>query len=235
MCNYVVGGTHCLYLDWLTSGVFIDGMVCHKTMDGVKVNGGKNNLILGMVIVDLHTPKGAQANPGYINCENYDLNDCLVDPCTVWVSRFMQQYYAAAPAMWRKRYPDLLKVCSQREVNGLSCNPPGGVPGNVTGYCSGLATANELNFAVVNNASKIIYPFNNLCQPFDAFLPAMNVIKTVTMTAADAAFANYRAGDFGLASRRSQLLKKYPGFRSCPRAIVGPRAVPRGPASYMPL
>lgn len=234
-CNYVVGGTHCLYLDWLTTGVVIDGMVCYKTMDGVKVNGGKNNLITGMVIVDLNVPHGAQANPGFINCQNYDKNNCLVDPGNKWVDVWTNRYYGAAPALWRKRYPDLLKICSQTSYNGLSCNPPDGIPANVTGGCSGLAIGNELNFAVVNNVSRIIYPFNDKCIPFDSFLPQMNVIRTVTMSPAAAAFTNYINGDFGLATRRSQLLKKYPGFRSCPRALVGPRRVAKGVAPYMPL
>lgn len=234
-CNYVVGGTHCLYLDYLTSNVVVDGMICWKTKDGVKVNGGKNNLINGLVVVDIHSPSGADANPGFINCENYMENNCLLDPGSSWVNQWYNKYYKAAPKLWAKTFPDLAKVCTETHVNGLSCNPPGGVPANVTGNCSALATSNKLNFAVVHNKTKIIYPYNNQCDPFTSFLPSMNIIQTITMTPAAAAFNNYWAGDFGITSRRSQLLRNYQGFRSCPRAKVGPQKVRAGVAAYMPL
>ncbi|CAI5481171.1 unnamed protein product [Closterium sp. Yama58-4] len=39
-CNYIIGGTHCYYLDFVTSGLTIDGAVCIRNHDGVKINTG---------------------------------------------------------------------------------------------------------------------------------------------------------------------------------------------------
>ncbi|CAI5975113.1 unnamed protein product, partial [Closterium sp. NIES-64] len=39
-CNYIVGTTHCHYLDFTTSGLTIDGAVCIRNHDGIKVNTG---------------------------------------------------------------------------------------------------------------------------------------------------------------------------------------------------
>ncbi|CAI7767354.1 unnamed protein product, partial [Closterium sp. NIES-53] len=40
-CNYVQRGGHCLYLDWVSSGTVVDGLVCVETADGMKLNAGK--------------------------------------------------------------------------------------------------------------------------------------------------------------------------------------------------
>ncbi|CAI5493204.1 unnamed protein product [Closterium sp. Naga37s-1] len=40
-CNYVQRGGHCLYLDWVSSGTVVDGLVCEQTADGMKLNTGK--------------------------------------------------------------------------------------------------------------------------------------------------------------------------------------------------
>ncbi|CAI5488949.1 unnamed protein product [Closterium sp. Naga37s-1] len=39
-CNYIVGTTHCHYLDFTTSGLTIDGAVCIRNHDGIKINTG---------------------------------------------------------------------------------------------------------------------------------------------------------------------------------------------------
>ena len=41
-CNYVVGGRHCLYLDYASSHVEVNGGACINGFDGaVKINTGK--------------------------------------------------------------------------------------------------------------------------------------------------------------------------------------------------
>ncbi|CAI5522744.1 unnamed protein product [Closterium sp. Naga37s-1] len=40
-CNYVFNGDHCYYLDYVTSGVTVNGGACVGTYDGIKVNNGK--------------------------------------------------------------------------------------------------------------------------------------------------------------------------------------------------
>ncbi|CAI7767365.1 unnamed protein product, partial [Closterium sp. NIES-53] len=70
-CNYVRGGGHCLYFDWVSSGVIVDGLVCENTADGLKLNTGKNNEIRGMVVTDSKQPLA-----GYISCQNYGVNSC---------------------------------------------------------------------------------------------------------------------------------------------------------------
>ena len=41
-CNYVVGGSHCLYLDYASSNVEVNGGACINVTDGaIKINMGK--------------------------------------------------------------------------------------------------------------------------------------------------------------------------------------------------
>ncbi|CAI5531551.1 unnamed protein product [Closterium sp. Naga37s-1] len=61
-CNYVIGGDHCYYLDYCTSGVDIQGGVCLQLWDGVKLNNGKRNHIRSLLMV------GLGQSPGYITC-----------------------------------------------------------------------------------------------------------------------------------------------------------------------
>ncbi|CAI5523671.1 unnamed protein product [Closterium sp. Naga37s-1] len=50
-CNYVIGGDHCYYLDYCTSGVDITGGVCAQLWDGVKLNNGKRNKIRSLLML----------------------------------------------------------------------------------------------------------------------------------------------------------------------------------------
>ena len=40
-CNYVFGGSHCIYLDNWTSDFSMVGGACIATRDGIKINNGK--------------------------------------------------------------------------------------------------------------------------------------------------------------------------------------------------
>lgn len=85
-CNYVVNGVHCIYLDWVSSGVIVDGGVCYNTTAGVKLNTGKNNLVSSFLVVE------PRYQAGWISCQNYDLNNCLIDPGTFWEAKRVKVY-----------------------------------------------------------------------------------------------------------------------------------------------
>ncbi|CAI5490752.1 unnamed protein product [Closterium sp. Naga37s-1] len=85
-CNYVIGGDHCYYLDYCTSGVDITGGVCAQLWDGVKLNNGKRNKIRSLLMV------GLGQSPGYITCLTVTINHCGKDPGTYW-ERMRKRYY----------------------------------------------------------------------------------------------------------------------------------------------
>lgn len=85
-CNYVEGGEHCLYLDWASSGITVDGGVCHNNRNGLKLNTGHSNSVTSLIVSN---PKGLA---GWISCQNYDVNNCEQDPGSVWEDQRAQFY-----------------------------------------------------------------------------------------------------------------------------------------------
>ncbi|CAI5960835.1 unnamed protein product [Closterium sp. NIES-65] len=88
-CNYVIGGDHCYYLDYCTSGVEIQGGVCLQLWDGVKLNNGKRNHIRSLLMV------GLGQSPGYITCFTVTVNHCRKDPGSYWEA--MRKLYYDTP------------------------------------------------------------------------------------------------------------------------------------------
>ncbi|CAI5954738.1 unnamed protein product [Closterium sp. NIES-64] len=88
-CNYIIGGDHCYYLDYASSGVTIRGGACIGTVDGMKVNNGKWNRIEHVVM------KGTEGTPGWCACITATICNCLKDPGNYW-DRMRAKYYSTA-------------------------------------------------------------------------------------------------------------------------------------------
>ncbi|CAI5509894.1 unnamed protein product, partial [Closterium sp. Naga37s-1] len=85
-CNYVAGGDHCYYLDYVTSGVVIRGGACINTYDGIKVNNGKLNVIKHVIL------KNVEGMPGWCTCFTPTVNNCRKDPGTYWEAMRLKYY-----------------------------------------------------------------------------------------------------------------------------------------------
>ncbi|CAI5959031.1 unnamed protein product [Closterium sp. NIES-65] len=105
-CNYIIGGDHCYYLDYASSGVTIRGGACIGTVDGMKVNNGKWNRIEHVVMKGTEgTPgwnriehvvmKGTEGTPGWCACITATICNCLKDPGNYW-DRMRAKYYGTA-------------------------------------------------------------------------------------------------------------------------------------------
>ncbi|CAI5518436.1 unnamed protein product [Closterium sp. Naga37s-1] len=138
-CNYVIGGDHCYYLDYCTSGVAIQGGVCLQLWDGVKLNNGKRNHIRSLLMV------GLGQSPGYITCFTVTVNHCRKDPGSYWEA--MRKLYYDTPEI-NKEWPWMKHVCRQTRIGAYSCNPPGpkALTAHDTGACSGMATENDVEY-----------------------------------------------------------------------------------------
>ncbi|CAI5463922.1 unnamed protein product [Closterium sp. Yama58-4] len=167
-CNYVYRGGHCLYIDWVSSGVIADGLVCDQTADGLKLNSGKNNMILGMVMINT-----TQFSVGYISCQNNHLNNCDNYAGPNW-NRLLKTYFQTPEIRWN--YPYLTSFCGKNRINGIDCNNGTDAAHNraVTSGCSGLPTENyaELVSATPSGAPKYVIYMPN-CTPFPS-VPALN-------------------------------------------------------------
>ncbi|CAI5510635.1 unnamed protein product [Closterium sp. Naga37s-1] len=85
-CNYIAGGDHCYYLDYVTSGVVIRGGACINTYDGIKVNNGKLNVIKHVIL------KNVVGIPGWCTCFTPTINNCRKDPGTFWENMRLKYY-----------------------------------------------------------------------------------------------------------------------------------------------
>lgn len=227
-CNYVLRGRHCLYLDYATSGVTVDGLVCAHNLDGVKLNAGHNNLVSGVVTVN-HTECG-----GWMSCQNYGVNNCLPGRigATAWSPARARLGLDSSAA--RAAWPFLARLCTQTSVRGVSCNG-GSVPASESGACSGVPTENVIRLSIVDSRRKAPWhePRYRFCEGFpniarmntlayQYYYTAENVLRPgqVSPPWADVAFLDRAGEDFGLASR-SVIWKQYDGVRSCPKSQVG--------------
>lgn len=219
-CNYVEEGGHCLYLDWVSSATVVDGLVCYKTADGLKLNTGKNNHVTGMIMIDTTEP-----SIGYISCQNYWENNCGHFPGNVWAQKIRDFYQT--PRI-KKAYPYLTDICTRTSIRGIYCNA--GTDrlhsAKVTGNCSGLPTENyvELVSATVDGSQKKAF-FQDNCRPFPSVMK-LNSIKYYNTSISKAGFNSISTRDFGLAHSRFSAIKRvFPAFRSCPKKLIGPKRV----------
>ncbi|CAI7730115.1 unnamed protein product [Closterium sp. NIES-53] len=218
-CNYVRGGGHCLYFDWVSSGVIVDGLVCENTADGLKLNTGKNNEIRGMVVTDSKQPLA-----GYISCQNYGVNSCDKPNGIRWNNDLLTYYQT--PGI-KKLFPFLTNFCNKTAINGINCNEgTSATPGpNITGRCSGLPTENivEIVTATTDNSTRLVIHHSN-CNPFTA-MPKLNKLTYLPVKLSAAGFRSVENRDYGLLDS-SQIRAKLPTFRSCPVQDIGPKSVP---------
>lgn len=215
-CNYVEGGGHCVYADYVSSGLIIDGLVCIGTADGIKINTGKNNIITGTVLVNTIEP-----SVGYISCQNYYENNCDLGFGAKWNASLETKFHTP---IFRKNFPFLADFCKKEAINGIDCNLGTDAQHGpaITGRCSGLPTENDIELVSVTTtgqAKKAFFQAN--CDPFKA-VPLLNKIRYANTTVAGGRFINPSKGDYGL-TRRSPLRRWFPRFRSCPRSAVGPK------------
>ncbi|CAI5975913.1 unnamed protein product [Closterium sp. NIES-65] len=193
-CNYVYRGGHCLYIDWVSSGVISDGLVCDQTADGLKLNSGKNNMILGMVMINT-----TQFSVGYISCQNNHLNNCDNYAGPNW-NRLLKTYFQTPEIRWN--YPYLTNFCGKNRINGIDCNNGTDAAHSraVTSGCSGLPTENyaELVSATPSGSPKYVIYMPN-CAPFPS-VPALNRMRYFATSIDKAGFRDSKNGDFGLRS-----------------------------------
>ncbi|GJP32532.1 hypothetical protein CLOM_g17160 [Closterium sp. NIES-68] len=217
-CNYVRRGEHCLYLDWVSSGVIVDGLVCDKTADGLKLNTGKYNHVRGMVVID-----ASAFSVGYISCQNYNVNNCDKPNGQKWNAELLKSYQT--PGI-KKFFPYLTNFCAKTALHNINCNlgTTSQYGAAVTGRCSGLPTENyaEIVSAMTDGSTKWVFYQDN-CKPFPA-VPKLNTLRYFATSLAKAGFTNAKGLDFSL-TKASPIRKAFPGFRSCPTKRGGPRKV----------
>eukprot|EP00850_Spirogloea_muscicola_P011150 SM000068S20582 [mRNA] locus=s68:335688:337798:+ [translate_table: standard] len=216
-CNYVIGGEHCIYVDYASSGLVIDGAVCVNTTNGVKQNNGKANNISSVLTIN---PKNVA---GWISCQNFDLNNCNKVPGTIWVSRG-QAKYANSPLL--KTNPWFATMCTDTHINGVECNPPNSTyTAADSAKCSGLPTANKHHFVMVNPVSNHL-PYFPGCDGLPSIPDLNDVTWSVHRGASVEAdnFVDPKNLDYAL-KPNAPILAANPDFKSCPRSAAGPQRV----------
>ncbi|GJP41981.1 hypothetical protein CLOM_g1583 [Closterium sp. NIES-68] len=215
-CNYVFNGDHCYYLDYVTSGVTVNGGACVGTYDGIKVNNGKWNSVDNIIIKDV------PGVPGWCTCFTPTVNHCGKRPGTYWEA--MRKRYYDTP-LFRQQWPWWDSVCQDRSIRGKLCNigRRGTLQGKQTGYCSGLPTDNFVRLIVANGTRDMGYKYCEVLPTVEE--GTFNKHQLVNLTdIPSAAFFDYAQNDFGV-YKRSSLFKTLPNFKSCPRWTIGPRRV----------
>eukprot|EP00897_Mesotaenium_endlicherianum_P002654 jgi/Mesen1/2416/ME000157S01550 len=222
-CNYVEGGGHCLYLDYASSGVYVDGMVCYNNLDGIKINTGKNNKVGSLLVV------GATARAGWISCQDHSVNNCNRELGDSWYGLFEKSY--KTPAML-KAFPYMDPICNVTQIGRTPCNPTWNetyATAEETGGCSGLPYLNRLEIAIIANKSRSVPKY--LSCDDTPIVENFNKIFYVSVPTLDADFRDYDHQDFSLKSRKSAIFQYFPKFRSCERKFVGPQHV--NPRNYI--
>ncbi|CAI5463263.1 unnamed protein product [Closterium sp. Yama58-4] len=212
-CNYIIGGDHCYYLDYASSGVTIRGGACIGTVDGMKVNNGKWNCIEHVVM------KGTEGTPGWCTCLTATVCNCLKDPGNYW-DRMRAKYYSSAA--FQQKWPWMKSICNETAINGVTCNTnaAGTLKDTDTGKCSGLPTNNYIDLVLVDvKDAELNYRY---CEGKLPNAPKLNTHQHINVTAHSAKFFYYGSNDLGV-MKGSPIFKKRPGFKSCPRRNVGPK------------
>ncbi|CAI7775012.1 unnamed protein product [Closterium sp. NIES-53] len=213
-CNYIIGGDHCYYLDYASSGVTIRGGACIGTVDGMKVNNGKWNLIQHVVM------KGTEGTPGWCACLTATICNCLKDPGNYW-DRMRAKYYSTA--VFQQRWPWMKNTCSETSINGVPCNTnaPGTLKDTETGNCSGLPTNNYIDLVLVDvQDADMNYRY---CEQLPN-VPKLNTHRHINVSSTAALFIDYANNNLGV-RKGSDILKKRPRFQNCPMKLVGPKKV----------
>ncbi|CAI5461040.1 unnamed protein product [Closterium sp. Yama58-4] len=219
-CNYVAGGDHCYYLDYVTSGVVIRGGACINTYDGIKVNNGKLNVIKHVIL------KNVEGMPGWCTCFTPTVNNCRKDPGTYWEAMRLKYYDTE---LFRRLWPWWPSVCKDKSINGVNCNPPGSMAAYLTGNCSGLGTENYLDLVVVNMTKRSLdYKY---CEKIPV-MPKINTHKMINITTSSLkvlrrmGFRNYKRHDLAIESW-SPIYKWRPQFKSCRKGLAGMKVITR--------
>ncbi|CAI7752004.1 unnamed protein product, partial [Closterium sp. NIES-54] len=219
-CNYVAGGDHCYYLDYVTSGVVIRGGACINTYDGIKVNNGKLNVIKHVIL------KNVEGMPGWCTCFTPTVNNCRKDPGTYWEAMRLKYYDTE---LFRSLWPWWPSVCEDTSINGVSCNPPGSMAAYLTGNCSGLGTENYLDLVVVNMTKRSLdYKY---CEKIPV-MPKLNTHKMINITTSSLkvlrkmGFRNYKRHDLAIESW-SPIYQWRPQFKSCRKGLAGMKVITR--------
>eukprot|EP00850_Spirogloea_muscicola_P010828 SM000065S20177 [mRNA] locus=s65:131431:133518:- [translate_table: standard] len=210
-CNYIIGGEHCLYLDYAPVGVTVDGLVCLDTFNGVKQNQGKSNNITGVTVVR----SGVAA---WIGCLLFDINNCDNDPGSFWEMRRRTMFNS--PEM-NQRFPDMKPICTELSIGDEPCNPPGSVSAAVSAGCSGLPTRNFMEVAVVESTTDKLPEYQS-CDDVTNVAELNSMRSVAVATVEEALFTDANNEDYGL-TPDSPIYATFPGHRSCPRALVGPQ------------
>eukprot|EP00475_Leptophrys_vorax_P039939 TRINITY_DN7321_c0_g2_i3.p1 TRINITY_DN7321_c0_g2~~TRINITY_DN7321_c0_g2_i3.p1 ORF type:complete len:661 (+),score=13.31 TRINITY_DN7321_c0_g2_i3:256-2238(+) len=243
-CNYIVGGTHCHYLDFTTTGLTIEGSVCVRNHDGIKINTGHANKISSYLVVS------PQWQSGIMSCQNWCDNNC-----NSWAGRGLgYRWYTGYVGrfdtpQWRANWPHLADLCNRTDWLGVACNPDPPVEFaknwtgycsqyltysplgkqqsanfNYTGRCSGVPGLNHVEIIVVNGTNGRWNPYYINC---DA-LPSVGQTNNITSISFNYnlqafKFDNITGDDFGVSNLSDLIYQKYPNFMSCSRKRVGPQ------------
>ncbi|GJP55529.1 hypothetical protein CLOM_g14491 [Closterium sp. NIES-68] len=244
-CNYMIGGTHCYYLDYTTSGTVIDGAVCIRNHDGIKINTGHANKVRSALVI---TPEWQS---GLLSCQNWCDNNC-----NSWAGRGMGfKWYNTFVAKfempgWKKNWPWLSNLCGRTEwAPGIQCNPtpqieisknwtgycsqlldysPSGkqltATASMTGNCSSIPGLNDIQMIVVNGTRNRWNPYYINCDNLPSVQPTNNLTSTtLNYPPGFFDFDDVAGEDFGVSDLSSRMYQLYPNFLSCPRSQVGIR------------
>ncbi|CAI5997086.1 unnamed protein product [Closterium sp. NIES-64] len=199
-CNYVIAGTHCYYLDFATSGLTIDGAVCIRNHDGVKINTGHGNKIQSVIVVK------PTWQSGIMSCQNWCDNNCHSWAGRglgyKWYTTFISRFETPG---WRKNWPFLSNLCNRTEwAPGIPCNPSPPVEAaknwtgycsqhlgynngkqlsasaNVTANCSGVPGLNHVEMIVINGTGGRWNPYYINCDALPSVRPTNNITTTTT-------------------------------------------------------
>ncbi|CAI7880127.1 unnamed protein product [Closterium sp. NIES-53] len=253
-CNYIVGTTHCHYLDFTTTGLTIDGAVCIRNHDGIKINTGHANKVQSYLVVN------PQWQAGIMSCQNWCDNNC-----NSWAGRGLgYKWYSAYVARfdtpgWRKNWPYLSGLCNRTEWMGQPCNPdpPIELPKNWTGYCSqylsyssvgkqrsadynytgkcsGVPGLNHVELTIINGTNGRWNPYYINCDALPSVVPTNNITSvSFNYPATYFKFDNFTGDDFGVSDLSDMMYQKYPNFMSCSRRRVGPQKQVRAMAAAL--
>ncbi|GJP84360.1 hypothetical protein CLOP_g14421 [Closterium sp. NIES-67] len=241
-CNYIIAGMHCYYLDFVTSGLTIDGAVCIRNHDGVKINTGHANKISSVIIVK------PQWQSGIMSCQNWCDNNCNSWAGRglgyKWYTTFVSRFETPG---WRKNWPFLSDMCTRTEwAPGIKCNPtpPVEAAKNWTGYCSqhlhynsgkqlsasanatancsGVPGLNHVEMIVINGTRNRWDPYYINCDALPSVRPTNNITTTtVNYPWGFFDFDNLTAEDFGVSNLSSRMYQLYPKFMTCSRRRAG--------------
>ncbi|CAI5977443.1 unnamed protein product [Closterium sp. NIES-65] len=241
-CNYVIAGTHCYYLDFATSGLTIDGAVCIRNHDGVKINTGHGNKIQSVIVVK------PTWQSGIMSCQNWCDNNCHSWAGRglgyKWYTTFISRFETPG---WRKNWPFLSNLCNRTEwAPGIPCNPSPPVEAaknwtgycsqhlgynngkqlsasaNVTANCSGVPGLNHVEMIVINGTGGRWNPYYINCDALPSVRPTNNITTTTTNYPwGFFDFDNVTGEDFGVSNLSSRMYQLYPHFMTCSRRRAG--------------